>query len=166
VTARLIRFARLPSLMTGLVLLLALPAAGRSAEPSAKTFLESIYKSYVGSSQNEGVGIVLAKPETVKRYFTAGLASLMLEDNRATARRNEPPTLDGDAFIGRQDWEIAALTVEVADNGPIKATGTVTYTNFGKPEKVVLDLLKVGDDWRIADIKYADGSLRALYIRK
>lgn len=146
--------------------LLSLPAASRPAEPSAKMFLETIYKSYLGSSQTEGSGVPLDNPKAIRRYFSAGLASLIIEDGRKAAKHSEVPTLDGDAFVGHQDWEIAALNVDVIDNGPAKATGTVSFTNFGKPENITIELLKVGSDWRIADIKYSDGSLRALYVKK
>jgi len=37
---------------------------------------------------------------------------------------------------------------------------------FGKPERVVLELLRSGKEWRIADIVWDSGSLRGLYRRK
>ena len=44
---------------------------------------------------------------------------------------------------------------------------TVTIVNFGKSEKVVVELLKVGPDWRIADIQWDDAStLRGLFRKK
>lgn len=47
-----------------------------------------------------------------------------------------------------------------------KAIGTVSFTNFGKPEKVELELLKVGADWRIAEIKWGPLTLRSIYRKK
>ena len=38
--------------------------------------------------------------------------------------------------------------------------------NFGKPEKVVLELLRSGKEWRIADVEWDPGTLRGLYRRK
>jgi hypothetical protein len=38
--------------------------------------------------------------------------------------------------------------------------------NFGKPEKVVLELLRSGEEWRIADVEWASGTLHGLYRRK
>jgi hypothetical protein len=38
----------------------------------------------------------------------------------------------------------------------------VSFTNLKKPKTMTLDLVKVGDAWRIADIKGPSGSLRDL----
>jgi hypothetical protein len=32
--------------------------------------------------------------------------------------------------------------------------------NFGKPEKIALELLRSGDEWRIADVERDSGTLR------
>jgi hypothetical protein len=151
-----------------LAAVLAVPAPVLArAEPaaSAKTFVEKIYSSYVGSAAQEAKGVPLASASTVKRYFTPGLASLILDDEAAAKTRGEPPTLDGDAFVGHQDWDIADLSVDVKESGA-KATATVSFTNFGKAEKVVVELLKVGESWRIADIQWDSGTLRGLFRKK
>jgi hypothetical protein len=153
-----------------LAALLATPAPllARAAEPAptAKDFVQKIYGSYVGSTAKDAKGVMLDKAADVKRYFTPGLASLILEDQAAADKRGEPPTLDGDAFIGHQDWDIANMAIDVKEAGA-KATATVSYTNFGKGEKVVLELLKVGESWRIADIQWDDAStLRGLFRKK
>ncbi len=144
------------------------PLFARAAEPpaTAKGFVERIYAAYVGSAQKGANGVQLDRPADIRRYFTPALAMLILEDAAAAEKRGEPPTLDGDAFIGHQDWDIADLTVDVKEVGA-KATATVSYTNFGKAEKVVVELLKVGADWRIADIRWDDAStLRGLFRKK
>jgi hypothetical protein len=148
----------------------ALPAAaGREhagREPAAKVFLNSIYQHYLGSSSGEAKGVPLTNAKLVHSYFTVGLASLILEDRAAAAKRGEPPVLEGDPFVGRQDWDISNLVVEVKDSGAFKATGTVTFMNTGKPGKIVLELLRSGNDWRIADVEWESGTLRGLYRRK
>jgi uncharacterized protein DUF3828 len=154
----------------GLVALLAVPAPllARAAEPppTAKRFVEQIYSAYLGSAQNGANGVQLDTPTDIKRYFTPALAVLILEDEAAAEKRGEEPTLDGDAFIGHQDWDIADLSVDVKEAGA-KAKATVSFTNFGKAEKVVVELLKVGADWRIADIQWGDAStLRGLFRKK
>jgi hypothetical protein len=154
----------------GLAALLAAPAPllARTAElpPTAKRFVEQIYSAYVGSTQNGSNGVQLDTPTDVRRYFTPALAILILEDEAAAEKRGEEPTLDGDAFIGHQDWDIADLTVDVKEAGA-KAKATVSFINFGKAEKVVVELLRVGPDWRIADIQWADAStLRGLFKKK
>jgi hypothetical protein len=77
----------------------------------------------------------------------------------------EPPVLDGDPFIGSRDWDISNLAIEVKDTGAFKAVGTVTFMNSGRPEQVVLELLRSGNDWHIADVAWDSGTLRALYRR-
>ena len=154
----------------GLAAALATPAPllARPTEPpaTAKSFVESIYAAYVGSAQKGANGVALDKPADIKRYFTPALAILILEDEAAAEKRGEAPTLDGDAFIGHQDWDIADLSIDVKEAGS-KAKATVSFTNFGKAEKVVVDLLRVGTDWRIADIQWHDaGTLRGLFRKK
>ena len=144
------------------------PLLARAAEPSAtaKGFVEKIYGTYVGSSEKGANGVDLDTPADIKRYFTPGLASLILDDEAAAHKRGQPPTLDGDAFIGHQDWDIAGLTVDVKEAGT-KAKATVSFINFGKAEKVLIELLKVGAEWRIADIQWGDAStLRGLFRKK
>jgi hypothetical protein len=156
------------SFASGFALAVAMPAPllARAIEPTAKGFVERIYASYVGSTAKGANGVQLDSASDVKRYFTPGLASLILDDEASAQKRGQPPTLDGDAFIGHQDWDIADLTVDVKEAGA-KAFATVSFTNFGKAEKVVLELLRVGADWRIADIQWGDSStLRGLFRKK
>jgi len=136
------------------------PFKALAQDASAKAFLDAIYKRYVGKNTK---GIPLDSDAVIRRYFEPSLAALIIKDGKEAARRKEVPTLDGDAFIGAQDWEIKAIKVDVADAGPGKATGTVTFTNSGEAKKVMLDLTRVGNDWKIADINWGEDSLRKLY---
>jgi hypothetical protein len=140
----------------------AFAAKNDAKESAAKTFLNSIYQHYLGSSRDSATGISLANATSVRGYFTVGLASLIIDDRASAAKRGAAPVLDGDPFVGRQDWDISNLAIEVKETGS-KAIGTVTFMNSGKPEKVVVELLRSGDDWRVADITWESGSLRALY---
>jgi len=144
----------------------ALSAFAIAADNSPKAFLDGIYGKYVGSPAQGASGIPLDSTGAIRRYFSPGLARLMLEDEANAKKKNEVPTLDGDPFVGHQDWAIAELAVAVKQSGPSKATGTVTFTNFGKAETVVVELLNAGEGWRIADIRWPDGTLRELYRKK
>jgi hypothetical protein len=75
-------------------------------------------------------------------------------------------SIDGDPFVGHPEWNISNLAIDVKETGPFRATGTVTFTNGGKPEKIVLELQRFGPDWRIADIEWESGSLRGTFRRK
>ncbi len=141
------------------VFALSCPAVmARAAEPSAKSFLTGIYNAYAGV---EAKGVALAQPSEIKRYFSPGLASLMIEDGDRVGKGGDAPVLGGDPFVGHQDADISDVAIEVKESGPAKAVGTVMFSNFGKPEKIVLQLLKVGerDGWRIADIAWNQGTL-------
>jgi Protein of unknown function (DUF3828) len=154
------------SLATAAVLQAGPAALAVTADNSPKAFLEAIYKNYMGDSATNALGVSLDGNAAVRRYFSAGLAHLMLEDEASAKRKNAVPALDGDAFVGHQEWEIADLAIDVKEKGPTKATGTVSFTNFGKPEKVVIELLNAGEGWRISDIQWPEGTLRALYRKK
>jgi hypothetical protein len=154
------------TLALGLASLLALgPAEAGVASPSAKSFLTTIYQAYLGNSAQSAKGIALADPEAIRRYFSPGLASLILDDTGATSRPGAVIVLGNDPFVGRESWDITNLSVEVKETGA-KAIGTISFNNFGKPEQVVVELLKVGADWRIAEIKWGPLTLRSIYRRK
>jgi hypothetical protein len=101
--------------------------------------------------------------KAVRAYFTVGLASLIIIDDRT---HGELPVLDGDPFVGHREWDISNLAIEVKRTSAFKATGTITFTNDGKPEKIVLELQRFGNDWRIADIEWDSGSLRNAFRRR
>jgi hypothetical protein len=141
----------------GLTAMLAAPAPllARAGEPTAKSFVEQIYGSYVGADGQKG--IALDDAAAIRRYFTPGLASLMLDELAVAKTRGAPPPLDGDPFVGHQEWNISGLAIAAREAGS-KAIATVQFTNFGRREKLVVQLLKVGPEWRIADIRWDDAS--------
>jgi hypothetical protein len=147
----------------------ALPAAAGAADAadtSAHDFVAAIYDTYVGKNGN---GIALDTDQTVKRYFEPTLAARIRKDQTDAARRDEPPTLDFDPFVDAQDWDIAAFTIAMTDAGPGKAKATVKFENSGKPTQVVLDLVKIGNAWKISDVTWQPhdppNTLRGLYAK-
>ena len=68
--------------------------------------------------------------------------------------------------MGHREWDISNLAIEVKGIGAFKATGTVAFTNDGKPEKIVLELQRSGNDPRIADIDWDSGNLRSAFRHK
>ena len=154
------------SFLAALAALVCPGAAIAQASDAPKAFLEAIYAAYKGTSDTSK-GIPLDTDAAVRRCFEPQLAALMLKDINAAKIRREVPTLDGDPFIDGQDWEVDSLVVTVREQGADKASGTVSFKNFGAPTTVTLDLVRAKPGWRIADIKWADGrSLRALYGRR
>ena len=143
------------------MMLAALPA---SADASAVSFVTAIYNAYKGKNAK---GVSIDGAGALRRYFEPSLAGLIDKDEREAARRHEVPALDGDPFVDAQDWQISNFDIAVADTAAGKATATVKFSNAGDATTVVLDLVTVGNDWRISNITWMhDGkpeTLRGLY---
>jgi hypothetical protein len=138
-----------------------------AADVSAGAFVTAIYDTYVGKKGN---GVTLDSDQNVRHYFAPSLAALILKDQSLAARRKEVGTLDFDPFVDAQDWDIAAFDVAVSDKGPDKANATVNFNNFGNPKTVVLDLVRIRNEWKIGDIAWTPhenpNTLRALYVHQ
>ena len=118
-----------------------------AADPSAKSFVESIYAAYKGKDAR---GIALDSDAAVRRYFEPKLAALIIEDRKEA--RGEVGKLDADPFVDAQDWEIDAVDIAIREIAPDKASATVSFKSLGDQRKVVLALVKLRMGWRIADI--------------
>lgn len=133
--------------------------AAPAQAPTARAFVEAIYKTYLGK---DAKGVLLTDEAAIRRYFAPPLADALVKDRSEADKRGDAPTLDGDPFIDGQDWEISRLSVNVTTAGTDAAIATVTFTNFRKPVTVTLALVKTAAGWRIADIKGPSWSLKAL----
>jgi hypothetical protein len=105
-----------------------------AGEHAAKKFLGSIYQHYLGKSSAAVAGVPLTDAQSVRSYFTFALASLILEDRAVATKQGESPAHGTDPFIGRPEWDVSDLSVDVKDTPGFKTVGTVTFINFGKPE--------------------------------
>jgi Protein of unknown function (DUF3828) len=135
-----------------------------AADAAATAFVTKIYDAYKGK---DAKGIDYGAEAVIRRTFEPSLAALIIKDRKAAARRDEVPTLDGSPFVDAQEWEIFAFDIAVTDAPPDNVVATVSFKNFDEPVKVVLNLVKVKNDWRIADItsqrERRTHSLRALF---
>ena len=158
VTARLRRLV----LAIATVFTLAVPVlAADDAAPDK--FLATIYHQYEGKNAK---GVDIYGKGALARYFEPSLVALIAADEAAAAKRGDVPELDGDPFIDAQDWEITALKIATKMDGADKATATVSFENFKEPHSVTVKLVKLPVGWRIADIVWAEDSLRGLYTDK
>ena len=133
-----------------------------AADPSATSFVEAIYAPY---KVKDGKGSPLDSDAALKRYFEPRLVALIIKDRNKAG--GELPTLDMDPFIDAQDWDISAVDIAVRDTGTEKVSATVSFKNLAKPTTVVLDLVKLRGEWRIADINWGrKQTLRALFIKR
>lgn len=135
-----------------------------AADPAARAVVTAIYNSYKGQAGN---GISLASAATIRRYFEPALAALIIKDQKEAESRGDAPALDGDPFVDAQDWEIKSFDIAIEDLAANKARATVKFQNFDKARTVNLDLIKLREGWRIADITWqrdgASSTLRALF---
>jgi hypothetical protein len=158
---------RREAILFGAIGAIAVVAAANAADTSARAFLVAIYNAYKGK---DGKGVALTTDAVIRRYFEPGVAALMIKDMKESEKKGEAPALDGDPFVDSQDWEIESFEIAVKDTGPAKASGTVTFESFGKSVTVVLDLVKLKEGWRVADITWQrDGqteTLRGLYVQQ
>ncbi len=137
-----------------------------AADATALAFVTSIYDAYKGKNSK---GVPLDNARAVRRYFEPSLAALINRDRAIAAKRGEVGLLDGDPFIDAQDWDIPSFEIALTEIAPGRTTATVKFTNLGKPSSVLLDLVKIKNDWRIGDVTWQrDGkpqTLRSIYTR-
>jgi hypothetical protein len=131
-------------------------------DKSAEDFLRSIYaKAYIGK---DAKGIDISTRAKLDRYFVPELAKQIDDDGKTAAKRNEIGELDGDAFVGAQDWLIDSFDISARDIDLMHAEGTVKFSNAGTPSKLVVSLKRLKVGWRIEDIDWgAGGKLSALF---
>ncbi len=136
-------------------------APAHAQSPDAKTFVEGIYKRYLGKNTP---GLDLSTREALALYFTPSLADLIDKDAKEAEKQQEAPLLNGDPFVDAQDWEITdpVVTVQAQDNAQ-GATATATFKNFGKTVTVRLALQVTPKGWRVDDVFWSEGNLRGLY---
>lgn len=141
------------------LIFLAFPAFAQT--PDAKSFVESIYKQYLGKNTPS---IDLVTRDGLELYFTTSLADLIDKDAKEAEKLQEAPLLNGDPFVDAQDWEITdpSVAIQGGENGK-GATATVTFKNFGKAMTIRLALVLTPKGWRIDDIFWSEGNLRGLY---
>jgi Protein of unknown function (DUF3828) len=135
-------------------------AAGQ--DKAAETFLRSIYgNAYIGKNAK---GVDIDKSAQLYRYFVPELAKQIDDDAKKAAKNGDVGELDGDPFIGAQDFEIHSFDVQVRNIGETTATGTITFSNLGTQRKILVSLKRLKVGWRIQDIDWGEGGkLSALY---
>ena len=97
------------------------------------------------------------------KYFEPTLASLIWQD--AVTANGEVGAIELDPLYAAQDMDIRNLVVQPAQVEGNKARVIVTFENFGEKVQLTYSLALVGNEWRIADIAYADGpTLREMVV--
>ena len=131
--------------------LAALPAAAAAQDlAQARTFVQGLYAAYGKAPGPDYLG------RQAKATLTPALIALVRKEAAHTPK-GDVGALDGDPFCNCQDYKISRVQVAVAAAGAGKARADVTFRNFGEPQKVTLDLVAVGGQWRVEDI-HEDGT--------
>jgi len=97
--------------------------------------------------------------------WSAGLWT-QLEAMVARSEARNEPILDFDPIIGAQDYEISNLNVvteALSENS--HAVVRASFTNLGRNEEVVYDLIWEGDRWRVDNIRGRDWDLRQISLQ-
>jgi hypothetical protein len=137
---------------------MAIAANAETAPPQA--FVDGIYKHYLGKNSK---GLALSNDALIRRYFAPPLADAIVKDFAQAHKAGEVPLINGDPFVDAQDWEIENLKTAVKSTGASTAVATASFVQFMEPRTVTLELVNTPAGWRIAEIRSASGSLRALY---
>jgi len=151
--------------LTVALLLVAVPAVAVAAAKPAATLtpdetIRSLYAADKPFIDNTGQGVTGSK-KLMARFLSKSLNKLLDADEKAAAKRGEPPTIEGDPFVdsqegGSKDFKISVLSADAA-----KAQVLANFDKDGASrEDVTFSMILEGGQWRIDDIAYkrADGS--------
>jgi hypothetical protein len=148
------RTKRLGLIMLLLCLLAFAASAGAQDAPSAKTFLESLYRQY----GKGGKGVALSGPQA-QRVFDASLLALIRADEKANGP-DQVGVLDGDPICSCQDWD-ALRDLKIALDPPTagRTVARVSFALFagknGTPEdrrRLEITLASQQGQWRVWDV--------------
>ena len=138
------------------LLLLPLPAAASPDDAgSVRAFLQSIY-AYYGKG---GTGAPMKRPG---RWFEPGLAAAIRKDNAEADKRGDVSKLDADPFCDCQDFDALSAVITDVTVADRKATAVVGFDNGG-PISMRYELVRTRSGWRVYDIHWEEGDLRAMY---
>jgi hypothetical protein len=95
----------------------------------------------------------------VRRYIAGALAALIWKNEVFVAGHEDlVPPLASDPRYDSMDRDIKNLKIHGPRYGSGRAYVVVSYKNYGKKSHVVFVLVRRGLAWKVANIKYPDGS--------
>lgn len=93
----------------------------------------------------------------VDRFFTKTIADMIWRSNNGP--EGEIGAIDFDPLYDAQDVEIKELKFAASDVKENEATVTASFLNFSDKRSVKFLMKRVGETWKIDDIKYTDMTL-------
>ncbi|HLM54484.1 MAG TPA: DUF3828 domain-containing protein [Pyrinomonadaceae bacterium] len=126
-------------------------AAAKQAGPEA--LVRELYRA---RAKNRGPFFQTKSRALVGKYFEKRLADLIWKD--AVGSEGEVGALGADPLYDTQDdSDLKSVAVGKPVEKGRGAEVPVTFVNFGKKRKLVYVLVRVGEAWKISDIRYEDG---------
>lgn len=154
------------AMFAGLAMLgsLALAACQQSTAADAASpqdFLGDLYSHYDG--KGPGAGLDYSQKDVLARYFTPETVAAIEADFARAQAAGEPPALNGDPFVGAQEWDVTGLDIAIGKSAtPDSTMAKVRFQSYGQTSEFTLDLKQVAGAWRIADIDWGYDKLSAV----
>jgi hypothetical protein len=134
------------------VLAFASPAYADPAPPD--DVVRAIYVADAPSIKGTGEGVMGDRAARAK-FFSAGLLRMIVADENRSAKRNQPPNLDGDPFADAQEATVNDLKISIVSSDKAKASVLADFDRGeGKREKVTYSMVLERGLWRVDDIAY------------
>lgn len=122
------------------------------AQTTPETLVASLYKQH----KRRSPFFQTRSRALLDQYFERRLGNLIWKD--AVRSKGEVGRLDGDPLYNAQDMEIKNFVIHKATKANEQTEVVVSFENFDKKEQVVFLLVSTRNGWRIANLKYSDGS--------
>ncbi len=126
-------------------------APAKAADDTPEALIETAYaqvkKVFAPGGASTAKFDPLAKPNAPKFFTKRAL------DNLAAAQKKDEMALDFDPFIAGQDAELGPITIKRLSGDACAAKVEATVVNFGKPARILFDVVHTRAGWRIAEIR-------------
>ncbi|WCE06165.1 hypothetical protein [Pseudoxanthomonas sp. JBR18] len=141
-----------------LLMLAAATTTGATPDLHQREVVARLYHDFAWEAvvvTNE-TGLAEQPKDVLLRYFTPGLAGLLVEDARCKARRREICRLDFTPLWASQDPAAEGLTIVQASGDTVGVQYVVPSTR--EHVSLVFHVVKTAAGWRVGDITYPQGS--------
>ena len=124
---------------------IAVNMASAQGLPAAQAFVESLYNAYQVGNGPHYLGNQSAA------VFAPSLLMLILRDQ--VQAQGETGALDQDPICNCQDFDITDVKVRVMARKVPTARADVGFLNAQQPQALTLDLVAIGGQWRVSDVR-------------
>jgi hypothetical protein len=126
-----------------------------AAEDTPEAFLTTMYDRIQNGFPRGKHFSPLSRPN-VPKYF-----SKRATDALFAAWKKDPGVIDVDPFTDSQDPDISDIIVKRLANDKCTAKVEASFMNYGERTRILFDMVRVKEGWRISDIKTAGQMLSA-----